>query len=178
MCCCGRPTINGEPGAYSWDGKSRMTYTPNPPALQDGDVLIYDEPGRCGGIDSHAFHFRLVKRHGDVALLVRHGMGDEGFPIRRLGKLLPFDTLDSNGRYWIMQALYHTLDDAKSGAAETAEHKWRVAAVEKRIRTRKQRGRGMVKVWIEPPSLPAPSPHAAAMRATMTKLGFGATAGG
>ncbi len=82
MCCCGQPTINGTPGAYSWDGKTWSTRQPEPPPLQEGDTLLYDEPGRCGGIDHHSHHFRLVRRqYGGHVVLVRHGGGDERFGI-------------------------------------------------------------------------------------------------
>lgn len=53
MCMCGRPTINGEPNAYSWDGKSHSTRQPSPPSLRDGDELLFDEPGRCGEVPTY-----------------------------------------------------------------------------------------------------------------------------
>jgi hypothetical protein len=50
MCCCGKPTRNDEPGAYSWDGKTRSTYgvTGRAPEIAEGEEIIFDEPGRCG----------------------------------------------------------------------------------------------------------------------------------
>jgi hypothetical protein len=96
MCCCGKPSINGQPNAYSWDGKSYSTRAPNAPDLMEGDELIYDLPGRCGGMDSHCHHLRLVKaRFGGYALLVRHGGGDERLPFGR-DKLMaaPLEALD------------------------------------------------------------------------------------
>ena len=89
MCCCGKPTINGQINAYSWDGKAFMTYEPNPPALEEGDTLLWDEPGRCGGIDAHSHHFRLVKRQwGGLSLLVRHGGGDARLSLQSAAQLL------------------------------------------------------------------------------------------
>ena len=45
MCCCGKPVINGEMG-YKWQPEhSPIVRQPAPPALQDGDALLYDEPG-------------------------------------------------------------------------------------------------------------------------------------
>jgi hypothetical protein len=50
--------------------------------LSEGDELIYDLPGRCGGMDSHCHHLRLVKaQFGGYALLMRHGGGDERHPL-------------------------------------------------------------------------------------------------
>lgn len=145
MCCCKKPTINGEPG-YSWDGKTVSIYKPNPPALIDGDELLADEPGRCGGIDSHCHHFRLVRRLGQLYLLVRHGGGDESLRLgNRPGDLLG---LKSNPRYWLLQMLYHVQDSSARAASLREESLWRKAAAEKRIKTRKFRGG--VKVWIEP----------------------------
>lgn len=77
MCMCGKPTLNGQPG-YSWNGARPGIYPINPPDLREGDELLYDEPGRCGGLDSHSYHLRVVRaRYGGCVLLVRHGGGDE-----------------------------------------------------------------------------------------------------
>ena len=60
MCSCGKPTINGELG-YRWQPTDAPSIHPlNPPDLRPGETLVYDEPGRCGGMDSHSFHYRVV----------------------------------------------------------------------------------------------------------------------
>lgn len=149
MCCCGKPTINGEPHAYSWDGKSFMTYQPHAPKLDEGDELIYDLPGRCGGTDSHSYHLRLVKaRIGGHALLVQHGGGAERHSLgydRRMVALL--ETVDDGARYWFLMSFYHLMSRAVRDAVERNDVKWRQAAADKRIKTR--RSRHTVKVWIE-----------------------------
>lgn len=152
MCCCGKPTINGELG-YKWnqpDGAPGV-YPVDPPTLEDGDVLLYDEPGRCGGLDSHCYHFRLVQNGGALSLLVKHGGGEERV---RFGwaktMLAPLAALDSTGRYWIFQAAHHAIKDEARKAVCAESSTWRKAAAEKRIKTRKQPSRGIVKVWIEP----------------------------
>src|ERR1035437_10739478 len=99
MCCCAKPNINGEPG-YSGDGQTINTRQVDPPALSDGDVLLFDEPGRCGGMDSHCHHYRLVKGCG-TELLVRHGGGDDRMRVS-LPRGFSLDTVDSNTRYWIL----------------------------------------------------------------------------
>jgi len=154
MCCCGKPTINGEPKAYSWDGKSFMTREPAPPDLAEGDQLLYDEPGRCGGLDCHSHHFRIVKADmGRHYLLVRHGGGDERITLCSIGDLVikgrTLDTMDSNARYWWMYLLFSVQREAASKAREAANKVWQQAAVAKRIKTRKNRGANTVKVWIE-----------------------------
>lgn len=152
MCCCGKPTINGQPNAYSWDGKSYSTRLPHAPTLRDGDELLHDEPGRCGGLDCHSHHFRLVKCYGSYDVLVQHGGGDERFSLGVVGqRLVPsFDALDSNGRFWLMHTLYSIRASTQRETGEKVAQFWRKAAVEKRIKTRKLRGKGQVKVWIEP----------------------------
>jgi hypothetical protein len=152
MCCCSKPNVNGTPNGYSWDGKSHTTRAPAPPALRDGDEVLYDEPGRCGGLDCHAHHFQLVKTYGGHDVLVRHGGGDVRFSLGVVGRLLvpSFASLDSNGRYWLMHTLYSTREDAVRSAEDVVASRWRVAAANKRIKTRKVRGTGRVKVWIEP----------------------------
>lgn len=153
MCCCGKPNVNGTPGAYSWDGRIWSTRQPCPPDLLPGDELLYDEPGRCGGIDAHSHHFRLVKCYGSYDILVRHGGGDERFSLGVTGRLLvpSLTTLDSNARYWLMHTLYSVHQNAQRATRDTTTALWCTAAAEKRIKTRKMPSRGTVKVWIEPP---------------------------
>lgn len=155
MCCCGKPNVNGTPGAYSWDGKSFSTRQPSPPELRVGDELLYDEPGRCGGLDCHSHHFRLVRSYyhvNDYDIVVRHGGGDERVSLGVVGRrLVPsFDALDSNGRFWLMHTLYSVQTATQRETGEKVAQYWRAAAAEKRIKTRKLRGRGQIKVWIEP----------------------------
>lgn len=159
MCCCGKANINGTANAYSWDGKSFSTRPVNPPALHEGDELLFDEPGRCGGLDSHSHHLRLVKqRYGGFALLVRHGGGDERLPLGYRGAPIVdvITPLDTNARYWLLLKILSVAQDAARKAAEMTEGTWRKAAAEKRIKTRKQPGRDAVKVWIEPAKAVAP----------------------
>ncbi len=153
MCMCGRPTLNGDPG-YSWNGESPHTYPINPPALQDGDELLYDEPGRCGGLDSHSYHLRVVRRRfGGFVLLIRHGGGDECVSLGSTHMALDaLDALDSNARYWLLLRFYHVQSDAAHEATQRANTLWRTAAAEKRIKTRKVRNGNAVKVWIEDPN--------------------------
>jgi hypothetical protein len=155
MCMCGKPTRNGEPG-YSWNGEPPHIRPVQPPDLKDGDELLYDEPGRCGGLDSHSHHLRVVKGRFHYALLVRHGGGDERIDLG--STRMAFDALaalDSDARYWLLLRLYHVQSDAARHARDASDAQWRQAAAEKRIKTRKQRGRGSVKVWIEPAVTPA-----------------------
>jgi hypothetical protein len=151
MCCCGKPVVNGEPG-YKWQPNDPPMVRPaNPPPMEDGDALLFDEPGRCGGTDSHSYHYRVVLRRGSVWLLVRHGGGDEncvvGYHQTALDGLHP---LTSDQRYWLLSAIYHARSTARRDEHAKVNSHWRQAAAEKRIRTRKQRGRDEVKVWIEP----------------------------
>ena len=138
MCFCNQPTINTK----AWRA----------PDLQDGDVLLFDEPGRCGGLDHHSHHFRVVKHGcGTVSLLVRHGGGDERmrlFPHRQLPEF--FGSMDSTTRYWILATIYDAYIDGKEDGYAKEHHLWQQAAAEKRIKTRKQSARGIIKVWIEP----------------------------
>jgi hypothetical protein len=57
--------------------------------------------------------------------------------------------LDSNGRYWLLNALYHAQADARHAGREAVDALWRRAAAEKRITVRKQRGREAFTVHIE-----------------------------
>lgn len=156
MCMCGKPTINGQFG-YVWNGQqSAGTYPVNPPALAEGDVIIYDEPGRCGGMDSHSHHILVVRARIGYDMLIRHGGGDERIDLSG-GKMWvdALEALDSNARYWLLLAMYHSQYYAAKNARELTNRDWRKAAAEKRIKTRKVKTG--VKVWIEPPQAPKPA---------------------
>lgn len=147
MCCCGTQNINGTPG-YSWDGKSFGTYPTMPPTLTEGDTLLFDEPGRCGGIDSHSHHYRVVKNCG-FFLLFRHG-GGEGRIRLSNPRALNFEAMDSNTRYWIMNAIFHAQNDARREGLSEASQEYRQAFAEGRLKKRKMPKSSGVKVWIEP----------------------------
>jgi hypothetical protein len=124
------------------------------PELREGDVLLYDEPGRCGGLDCHSHHYRIVMTHGTMFLLVRHGGGDERIRLSCAATLKgPLAAMDSTARYWLLSALYHAQEDAARNARDATAATWRLAAAEKRIKTRKQHGGKFVKVWIESSSV-------------------------
>lgn len=150
MCCCGKQVVNGQEG-YSWDGKSFGVRPIDAPTLQDGDTLLYDEPGRCGGLDSHCYHYRVVRtRGGGLELLVKHGGGEERFYLSSTKTLVgPLAALDSNGRYWMLNAIFHAQSNAERAGRDAEAGKWRLAAAQKLIKTRKYRGSDSVKVWIE-----------------------------
>lgn len=151
MCCCASPNVNGTPG-YQWSPKDPPSVRPiNPPAT-DRHVL-YDEPGRCGGQDSHCHHYRVVGSATGASfpsLLVRHGGGDEEIRLSN-GKAVraALDLLDSNGRYWLLNALYHAHADARRDGAAVEAARWRTAAAERRIKVRKVRGQAAVRVSID-----------------------------
>lgn len=112
-----------------------------------------NEPGRCGGQDSHCHHYRIVGTARGLqfpTLLVRHGGGDESIRLSN-GKavLQALAALDSNGRYWLLNALYHAANDAKRSGRDAERARWHRAAAEKRIKVRKVRGRDAVTVEIE-----------------------------
>ena len=151
MCCCDKPTINGQPG-YKWQPNNPPSIRAvDPPLLDSDDSLIYDEPGRCGGLDAHCHHYCVVKCFGSYYLYARHGGGD----VRIRLSLTPtmentLASLDTTARYWLLHAIYHAHEAGSETAREKTEQRWRKAAAEKRIKTRKQPGQAVVKVWIEP----------------------------
>lgn len=141
MCCCGQPNVNGQPG-YSWDGKSFSTHPAHPPTLGENETLVYDEPGRCGGLDAHSHHFCLARWHGSYVLLVKHGGGEERIRLPVTFKLfLPtLAAMESAARYWLLHSLYSAHRDAATEAHDVANAAWRKAAAEKRIKLRRRRG--------------------------------------
>ena len=151
MCCCEKPSVNGR-DVYSWDGKSYGMYPAIPPELKEGDALLFDLPGRCGGIDSHSYHYRLVLSRGSVCLLVRHGAGTERIDYLSNGQAVldAMKNLDDNGRYWMMNALYNATSLIKTEETQKERRRWQTAIVEKRVKKSRIRGSGgYVRVWIE-----------------------------
>lgn len=148
MCCCKTPSINGQVNAYSWDGKHFGTREPNAPDLTDGDELIWDLPGRCGGVDSHCHHFRVVKgRYGDCALLVRHGGGDERLPLGRDGRIVgPLQILDDGTRYFFVMRFYHLMTGEIRKAEAKIRSEERRAFAEGRMKKRRKHGQTYVEV--------------------------------
>jgi hypothetical protein len=138
MCCCAAPNVNGTLG-YQWQPTDKPAIRPvNPPKTDR--VVLYDEPGRCGGQDSHCHHYRIV---GGSSLLVRHGGGDEEIRLSNAqGVLAALALLESNGRYWLLNAIYHAYADGKREGQAGESARWRLAAAERRIKVRKIRGQG------------------------------------
>lgn len=172
MCCCGTPTINGTLG-YRWQpNDTPSTRRTDPPTIQDGDTILFDEPGRCGGLDSHHLHCMLVKaRFGGLYILVRHGCGDERIQLSPYANLTKesLAAMDSSARYWMLATLWSAYRDGADEAQKKESATWRKAAAEKRIKTRKYPTKG-IKVWIESAALVLmllciPNLHAAAHKA-------------
>jgi hypothetical protein len=154
MCCCGTPTINGQPG-YRWQPNDRPMVRPvDPPDVQDGEEILFDEPGRCGELDCHAHHFRVTSWYGGILyLLVRNGSGDTRIQIcggKKTSLINTLAALDTHARYWLLFAMFDAHRRGGQEAYEKTNSYWRQAAAEKRIKTRKNSRRGTVKVWIEP----------------------------
>ena len=152
MCSCGKPTINGEFG-YRWQpGDAPGVYPVMAPRLLEGDHILFDEPGRCGTADSHSHHYRMVLNDGWIYLVVAYGGGEErvklgGSVTREF--LRGLEDMDTQFRYWTLGVLFSVHRNAVREARAAEAQKWREAAAGKRIKTRKQRGSGAVKVWIE-----------------------------
>jgi len=161
MCCCDKPTINGEIG-YKWQPEHAPHVHPvNPPELQEGDVLLYDEPGRCGGLDSHCHHYRVVERHGSLNLLVRHGGGDERLRVSLYKQQKAILAgLDSHSRYWMLNAIYRAHADGSRDARDRETGRWSQAAIDKRIKVRRRKH--TVEVSILPKAIEQPPAATAA----------------
>lgn len=148
MCCCASPNVNGTIG-YQWSPTDRPSVRAvNPPTLAEHDTLVYDLPGRCGGQDSHCHHYRIVN-HTFPTLLVRHGGGDDRVRLsngRQVSALLA--TLDDTARYWLCNAIYRAHADGRTSGRNTEYERWYMAAAQKRIKVRKDRGRDAFRVSI------------------------------
>lgn len=151
MCCCGKPIINGELG-YKWQPTDAPRIRPvDPPALDEHDVLLYDEPGRCGGVDAHSHHYRIVKQFSSMYLMVQHGGGRERIRLHHTKHLMELlASLDTTQRYWLLHTIVYAYSDGKDEGAQKQRAYWQSAALEKRIKTRKMPNSDRVKLWVEP----------------------------
>lgn len=149
MCGCkwkfGVGSVNGV-GKYSWNGKDESTHPPAPPTRAPDDVLLHDEPGRCTiGMDSHSYHFQMVKNHGAFVLLVKHGGGEQRIPMRCFWNLQSvIAQMDSDSRYTLMLEMYHMQRDAADKARDTCAASWTSAFLDGRIK--KVRGKQAVTI--------------------------------
>jgi hypothetical protein len=57
--------------------------------------------------------------------------------------------MDSDARYLILHALYRAHSEAKREGRDHERARWKAAAIEKRIKTRKFPRQGVTKVWIK-----------------------------
>jgi hypothetical protein len=162
MCCCGKPTRNDEPG-YRWQPNDIpvMRGVSAPPAPSAGWEIIHDEPGRCsptvGGkvyrVDHHSHHYRVFRdEFGSVRAFVRHGGGvveiGNSYDLGKLSMVLAL-LADSDARFVALMAVEGLTEKAADKARDDERRRWQNAAAEKRIKTRKRRGRNLVDVWIE-----------------------------
>ena len=145
MCCCEKPTINGQDG-YSWDGKNISRYPAIPPDLKEGDALIFDLPGRCGGLDCHSYHYRVVIHNGSDSLLVCHGAGQERIDYL-FGLVDSLKMLNNDSRFWICNAIFHASSAAGIKSREEERRYWKSAIAKKRIKT--SRKKGNIRIWVE-----------------------------
>jgi hypothetical protein len=150
MCCCDKSNINGELG-YKWQpNDSAGVRWPDPPTITESDTLLSDEPGRCGGIDSHCHHYRVIEGWC-LWLLYKHGGGEGRIRLSNSAAMRPLlGALDSNARYWLLNSIYHAYNDGQMNGSGRMDEQWRKAAAEKRIKTRKLPHNRGVKVWREP----------------------------
>ena len=143
-----KPTLNSQ-CSYGVAGRA--------PSMDSSETLVFDEEGRCspqvngkGSTDYHSHHYRVFKsEHGGHRFAVKHGGGEESFKLYEYTRVVEMlAKMDSDSRYLMLHALHRS--DGQREAREAEALKWRQAAAEKRIKTRKERGSSSVKVWIEP----------------------------
>jgi len=155
-----KPTLNSETN-YGGDGTGAGWRAP---AIREGETIVYDEEGRCspqvngkGGIDFHSHHFRVFKSGGSsYRFAVKHGGGEESFTDYNTTRMVDIMAgMDSDSRFLTLHALFDQRGQGESMGRNENEAKWRLAAADKRIKTRKMPGRDSVKVWIEPKRIEA-----------------------
>jgi hypothetical protein len=93
----------------------------------------------------------MTKQYGSHFLLVRHGAGDERIRLSLYGQQVQvLAGLDSNGRFWLLNAIFHAQSDAREQGKNDTAARYRQAFVDGRLRKRKDRNGTAYKVWIQP----------------------------
>ena len=136
------------------------------PKISSGDVLLIEQYGRSiNNIDHRSHCFRVVTdkiSQLSVALLVRHGGGDEriflGYSIAKTaieGLLL----LPEDSQYLALSLMYEIHKTAKAQASAMTAHEYKKAFADGKLKKRKLPKQNLVKVWIEQndqsPAIPA-----------------------
>jgi hypothetical protein len=141
------------------------------PSVAEDEEIIFDEPGRVlsrtsperpsDGVDCRSHYFRVTKpRFGFYKLRVKHGGGEDSLCLKYDKRIIEaLAQLDSDSRYWMLFTFLDVKDKTKTDTADAVNGKWRKAAAQKRIKTRKVKDG--VKVWIEPEIVTQPQPVAA-----------------
>ena len=150
MCCCEKNVVNGQPG-YSWDGHTTQIHPIVPPDIAQGDTVLFDEPGRCckvRGIDCHCHHLAFVKSDGNSRYIAcRHGGGTVCYEVPRYAKIdYVLAGLDSDGRYWLMYAMWEAASSAAKQSRADTERTWATAVAENRTKIRRRHGRRYVEI--------------------------------
>lgn len=150
MCCCGKPVVNGEVG-YRWNNPNAEAgvHPVNAPDTKESDKLLYDLPGRCGGLDSHSYHYRIVRNAG-IYLLVRHGGGDERIYLSSVIENVFLSMGSETDIYWTANTIYHAHANGARDARNAEATKWTTACAEKRVSIRRTRGFAHVSIESSP----------------------------
>lgn len=138
VCCCGQPIINGQFG-YRWKPSDTPSIRRPYPPDTGASAVLYDEPGRCGGLDAHCHHYRVTQDHGSTYLHVQHGGGHETVRLSATPNFLAIlEGMDSTARYWTLHAIYHAYADGlRRGHSESTEQ-YKTAFLEGRLKKRKR----------------------------------------
>ena len=101
------------------------------PTIKDGETVLLDEPGRVlpsntAGYETtyQSFYLRLVRvRFGGVALLIKHGAGEERIYLGTRGEAVAaaLRVLDSYARYSVLFTIYDAAKDARQRASDETE---------------------------------------------------------
>ncbi len=131
------------------------------PKIGEDDAIVFDEPGRVlnrksagqpsGGVCYRSHYLRVTKcrEYGPYTLRVHHGGGEESWQLGYDKTIIEaLGSLDSDSRYRLLYTIMRAHQEGERAGSEQTESKWRKAAAQKRIKTRKVKAG--VKVWIEP----------------------------
>ena len=127
------------------------------PTPKDDEDVIFSEHGRIiNNVCHRSFWFMLVKGKYHVALLVKHGGGQERIDLHHYHdeNLRALSVLSSDDRFMVFSTMLAIKHDAEREAEDSTSARYRQAFAENRLHKRKNRGSNTVKIWIEPKGVP------------------------
>jgi hypothetical protein len=151
-------TYNTTPSAavLAEDNWSRREAQWRAPSVEDGEEIIFDEPGRVlgrdamgyNGTDYRSHYFRVTRSKYDAyRLRVHHGGGEEAWSLGyNRSTIDALGALDSDARYLLLHAIAKAHGESYRAGVQASAKKYTDAFLDGRLKKRRSQGRARVEI--------------------------------